>query len=378
QVVLDEAHSVGSSWGDIDNDGDLDLLVANDGGHDNFLYLNDGNENNWINIRCVGITSNASAIGCIVRAKAMINSVPRWQTRDISGQTGFSSQHSLNVEFGLADAAQIDSLIIHWSSGVRQVLTNIAANQFITIEEPTTILTMETVSGRPNQLVEVPLNGAFPENYEFYAAELKLSGFYGKLTLEDILLDSAIVGSSGWLCEYNMKDSVLSIWMAGMEPVHGAGELLRLQFTVHGIDDNFVPVTINYALFDTGEIPVKKVSGGMNILSGFAEQKESKNEKQPLVAADVYSLGQNYPNPFNPNTTIEYSLAESGFVQLHIYNEVGHIVRTLINGFQSKGRYSIMWNGTDNAGKNVASGTYFYLMKSGSKVIDAKRMTLVK
>lgn len=378
QVVLDEAHSVGSSWGDIDNDGDLDLLVANDGGHDNYLYINDGNTNNWINIKCVGITSNASAIGCVVRAKATIQSVPIWQTRDISGQTGFSSQHSLNVEFGLADATQIDSLIIQWPSGVKQIKTNVDVNQFIEVKEPTTLLSAANITAYPNEIVEVPFIAKFPEDYEFHSAEFKISGFYEQLILEDIMIDSCIINTSGWLCQYNMRDSVLSIWMAGSEPISGEGELFRLRLAVSDFDHNFIPINIKDALFDTGEIPVKKTSGGVNILNGFAESRESKNESRMIGPADTYSLEQNYPNPFNPATTIHYSIKETGLVQLYIYNEIGHLVKTLVDGFQANGRYAIMWNGTDNLGQSVASGTYFYLLKTNHNEIQSKRMTLVK
>jgi len=136
-IVSDGGQSIACSWGDYNGDGFLDLFVGNGGTSDqnNFLYLNNGNSNNWINIKLIGTISNRSAIGTKVRIKAIINSNPIWQLQEISGQSGRTSQNSLDVEFGLGDAIIIDSLIIDWPSGIQRVDTNVAVNQFIMIEE---------------------------------------------------------------------------------------------------------------------------------------------------------------------------------------------------------------------------------------------------
>ncbi len=135
-VVNDGGNSYGSCWGDIDNDGDLDVFVVNKS-EKNFLYANSGNVNHWINIKCVGVASNKSAIGARVRAKATIGGAPVWQMQEISGQTAYYSQNSLNVEFGFRDAARIDSLVIEWPApaGSVEVYTNVAADRFITLTQ---------------------------------------------------------------------------------------------------------------------------------------------------------------------------------------------------------------------------------------------------
>ena len=133
-VIINDGQSCQSAaWGDYDNDGFLDLFVASSVGN-NFLYWNNGNSNNWINIRCSGTISNAAAIGARVEAKARLSGTPTWQMREISAQMG-RGQNSLNVEFGLRDATVIDSLRIHWPSGIVFDTTNIAVNQFLTITE---------------------------------------------------------------------------------------------------------------------------------------------------------------------------------------------------------------------------------------------------
>jgi hypothetical protein len=136
-VVNDNTYSLGVISGDYDNDGDLDLFVANDNGLDNFLYANDGNMNNWINIKCVGTVSNTSAIGAKVRVKANISGNSVWQMNEISGQTGggFGGQNSLNAEFGLGDATVVDSIRIEWPSGAVEVFTDVPVNLFVLATE---------------------------------------------------------------------------------------------------------------------------------------------------------------------------------------------------------------------------------------------------
>jgi photosystem II stability/assembly factor-like uncharacterized protein len=142
-LVNNGGYSIGCSWGDYDNDGDLDLFVANYGttsavDENNFLYKNNGNSNNWIKIRLIGTVSNKSAIGAKVRVKATIKGPAQsgiWQMREISGQTGAFSQNSLNAEFGLGEATVIDSIKVEWPSRTVQVLTNVAVDKFLTIAE---------------------------------------------------------------------------------------------------------------------------------------------------------------------------------------------------------------------------------------------------
>ena len=90
-----------------------------------------------------------------------------------------------------------------------------------------------------------------------------------------------------------------------------------------------------------------------------------------------FSLSQNYPNPFNPSTVVSYSLPTNSFVSLIIYDLLGREVKTLINNEQNSGTYQVQWNGENNYGSKVSSGTYIYTIRTGS-YYEARKMVLLK
>jgi len=93
--------------------------------------------------------------------------------------------------------------------------------------------------------------------------------------------------------------------------------------------------------------------------------------------AVVTALKGNYPNPFNPVTNIAYSVKEDSDVTLEIYNVKGQLVRTLVNEHVTAGNHSVMWNGTDDAGRTVGSGVFFYRMHAGD-FTSTQKMILLK
>ena len=89
------------------------------------------------------------------------------------------------------------------------------------------------------------------------------------------------------------------------------------------------------------------------------------------------ALNSAYPNPFNPETNISFSLAEAGNVKLEIYNARGQKVKTLLNDKTTQGEHNLVWNGTDDSNKSVASGLYFYKLQTSDKNMT-KKMMLIK
>ena len=88
-------------------------------------------------------------------------------------------------------------------------------------------------------------------------------------------------------------------------------------------------------------------------------------DTSPGALPTKYWMGQNYPNPFNPRTTISFSLEKRGHVQLRIYDVAGRSVRTLVDEVQDAGiLHSISWDGDSDGGSRVASGVYFYELRT--------------
>ncbi len=101
------------------------------------------------------------------------------------------------------------------------------------------------------------------------------------------------------------------------------------------------------------------------------------NSKNDNVIPDKFSVSQNYPNPFNPSTTIVYAIPQASRVTVSIYNMLGQKVKTLINSEKSAGTYSVQWNGDNDSGQKVTSGTYIYRVQAGEKV-QTMKMILMK
>lgn len=85
-----------------------------------------------------------------------------------------------------------------------------------------------------------------------------------------------------------------------------------------------------------------------------------------------YSLAQNYPNPFNPVTEINFSLANSGYVTIKIYNILGSEVATLVDGFMESGKHNVKFDAQD-----FTSGVYFYTIKADN-FTSTRKMMLMK
>jgi hypothetical protein len=137
-----------------------------------------------------------------------------------------------------------------------------------------------------------------------------------------------------------------------------------------------LPAVLSPYASDDVKIQLKKV-----VLADEKAALIPVGEGAPSIPV-AFKLDQNYPNPFNPSTAIKFSLpARSGGgylpTTLRVYNVLGQLVRTLVDEPMAAGTHEIIWDGKDDHGSQVASGIYFYKLRSGDYE-DTKKMVLMK
>lgn len=121
--------------GDYDNDGDLDLFITAVGASQGFYRNETSNGNHWLKLKLTGSESNRSAIGAIVRVKAMVDGGSMWQIREVNTQNSFCGHNSLTVHFGLGNAMTADSVEIRWPSGLFEYMTGISSDLTLDVTE---------------------------------------------------------------------------------------------------------------------------------------------------------------------------------------------------------------------------------------------------
>jgi len=117
--------------GDIDNDGDIDLLITSNGGAVQLLLNEGGNRGNALLVRTIGTKSNRDGIG----ARLRLTVGARTLVDQVASGSSYLAQNDLRVHFGLGSATTADRLEIAWPSGRVDVLENVPANHVITVRE---------------------------------------------------------------------------------------------------------------------------------------------------------------------------------------------------------------------------------------------------
>ena len=117
---------------------------------------------------------------------------------------------------------------------------------------------------------------------------------------------------------------------------------------------------------------------GETIDMGAYEYQDSVSVSDNLQSPIFNTQLSNYPNPFNPSTTIKLDLAESGKIELAIYNIKGQKVKTLMDTYSSKGHFEIIWRGVDDNKKKVASGQYLIKLKVNEEEKAVSKCVLLK
>ncbi len=198
--------SNGAAYADLDNDGDLDLVV-NNVDQKAFVYRNNTRENNlgnYLEIKLIGTKSNTESIG----AKVSLFTGKEIQIREAFFVRGFQSSVAPRIHFGLGAYAKIDSVKVLWPDGKMQVIKDILPNQIVDIKKNGTIEKMEDIGKKvlfqpvnpmnslsnwrhiEDQVSDFKIQGLLPQQYSFQGPSLALGDVNGD-GLEDIYLCGA-------------------------------------------------------------------------------------------------------------------------------------------------------------------------------------------
>ncbi len=205
-------------------------------------------------------------------------------------------------------------------------------------------------------------------------------------------------GVLDWLCLSFTYDYVLAVELASFSAIPGDSrvrltwrtasetsndyfEVVRDGDVVAQVDATNLPTGASYSWVD--EAVTNGVSYSYTLVA--IDNRGARSTLQTVAAtpaatvsvATDYALYQNYPNPFNPTTEIRFNLPDATQVELKVFNMVGQLVTTLVDGVRPAGVYTVQWNGKDVNGMPVPTGTYIYQLQAGS-FTDTKKMLLLK
>ncbi len=136
EAVMKPNASRGCAFGDYDNDGDIDILINSVNGLPELLRAESSNQNNWITIKTIGVKSNRDGIGARIKCVTEDGS----QIDEVRSGGSYYSQSDLRVHFGLGKNQRAKTIEIRWPSGQVDILSNIPANQLITVKEKAGII----------------------------------------------------------------------------------------------------------------------------------------------------------------------------------------------------------------------------------------------
>ncbi len=151
----------------------------------------------------------------------------------------------------------------------------------------------------------------------------------------------------------------------------------------HGLDDAILQslytsataparcYTDNWQSYASNEIAINWNAPLVFVSGFFNESPLTSVQPPPSVAPRSFTLLQNYPNPFNPTTAISYQLSAGSEVSLKVYDILGRLVVTLVQGRQSAGTYRVTFNA-----KGLTSGVYFYRLEAGDRSLTRKMVVL--
>lgn len=166
--------------GDLNHDGFLDVYSCSEYGIDyDKLWMNNSNSNHWLALQLEGVKSNRNGVGATVRIYGP------WgvQVREVRAGEGYGIQNTFNVHFGIGTATNIDSVVVHWPSGIVDQLKHVTSDQFVTVVEGEHTLTSGavTVTVQPNPFSTGGTLHILPGDYELEHLSLNIFDARGRI-----------------------------------------------------------------------------------------------------------------------------------------------------------------------------------------------------
>lgn len=204
----------------------------------------------------------------------------------------------------------------------------------------------------------------------FYVNELQNNNNWIKLFLEGDESNKSAIGSKVFLYAVVDGEPVSMRRDVSAQNTFGGHNSLQVHFGL-GDAESIDSIRIHWPSGQTSIVENVQVNANLEV-----------NENSGVTGIEDeelrtgFQLDQNYPNPFNPETKISYSIPAPSDVSLKIYDIMGKEVATLVDGFQQKTSGTVRWNAMNNLGQKVASGIYFYTLKTPNQVLTRKMMLI--
>ncbi|MFC1726463.1 choice-of-anchor D domain-containing protein [candidate division KSB1 bacterium] len=138
----------------------------------------------------------------------------------------------------------------------------------------------------------------------------------------------------------------------------------NFNFDEQGIDDIYFDKVNNLITGNLKYLSILAVTSVKRVKEGYADK-------------NIFDLKQNFPNPFNAETVIRYKVNSESDIRIEIFNSLGQHIKTLINKYHRPGFYVLRWDGKNDKGNKISSGTYYYRIISGDN-LATKAMVFIK
>jgi hypothetical protein len=340
--------------GDFDRDGDIDVVVSNNTFYDPapdapdfvvyygrlLLYRNDQDTgNHWLNLTLEGGGQHRRGLGCnrsAIGARVYVTAGGLTQMREVRCGESFLSQHSLELEFGLGSATSVDEVRVRWICGAEEIFGGVSVDRCYRLVEGAS-RAIPLAAGLMKFEAQAMTDGIRLQWAVAPGVDVARTRIYRGMDerpegMIEVDLEVVYDDRTGWAFDQDVVEGQ------------------RYTYRIRVMDTEGTAI-------DSGTIFA--TAGVRSSLPG-----------RPAV-------GQNYPNPFNPSTSIRFEVPETMEVRLVLYDAQGRRIRTLYQGTVPSGTHTVEWDGRDDAGQPVASGTYAYALIT-DRGTSARQLTLVR